>query len=839
MENHPHSQGGFITAAVAIDRDKNSHFALRWALENLPLKDNQIILIHVSIPQNLQHEGAVPKVGSSPTLAEMPQFFLPYRGLCARKRIHAKDVILLEPDVATALAEYISKNSLTTIVLGASNRSYITRAFRNLDVPSSLGKSAPDFCSVYAISKTRVLKIKSVSPNTTRQSSHIGYSPDTTSSADIYSWRSTTSETSSIDEGSQRMSIDTTHDMHTVSKNSSPLQSLTNSSEVLQMSPWEMRYGSKNPTPPYSADTSFESIHDMHSVSKNSSPLQSVTNSSEFLQMPPWERRYGCKNPTPPYMADTSYVSMQNTLQMNNLNLHLCNKESVFHSVSASSDLSDLTSFQSSNISFEPLDQPRTSDAARISTSSQAAGELEDELRRLRLELKQITLMYNAACKEAVTAREKVREIGQWKSEEARKLEEVEHSQEAALAIVEREKQKCKAAVEAAHKAQQMAEMESERRKRAELKFKFESQEKQKAMEALSRIEVRYRKYSIDEIEVATNCFSRSRKIGEGGYGSVFKATLSQTSVAIKVLRPDISQGQKQFQRELEVLSNLRHPNMVILVGACPEYGCLVYEYMENGSLEDRLCRKNNTPPIPWSTRFRIAAEIATALLFLHQTRPNPLVHRDLKPGNILLDRNYVSKISDVGLSRLVPPSLADNRTQYQVTAAVGTFCYIDPEYQQTGMLGTKSDIYSFGIILLQIITAMPAMGLTYIVERAIEKGQFTEILDQTVKDWPVEEALSLAKLALKCCELRKRDRPELDSVILPELERLRDLGLENEAKDGFNQMNLQYPSFQESLALSQENRSTNSEMQMENHRKYVSGFSGRTSSRITSETPD
>lgn len=218
---------------------------------------------------------------------------------------------------------------------------------------------------------------------------------------------------------------------------------------------------------------------------------------------------------------------------------------------------------------------------------------------------------------------------------------------------------------------------------------------------------------------------------------------------------------------------------------------------MENGSLEDRLCLKNDTPPIPWSTRFRIAAEIATALLFLHQTRPNPLVHCDLKPGNILLDRNYVSKISDVGLSRLVPSSLADNLTQYHMTAAVGTFCYIDPEYQQTGMLGTKSDIYSFGIILLQMITAKPAMGLAYIVERAIVKGQFTEILDQMVKDWPVEEALSLAKLALKCCELRKRDRPELDSVILPELERLRELGLENEAKDGFNPMNLQYPHFQ------------------------------------------
>jgi serine/threonine protein kinase len=217
---------------------------------------------------------------------------------------------------------------------------------------------------------------------------------------------------------------------------------------------------------------------------------------------------------------------------------------------------------------------------------------------------------------------------------------------------------------------------------------------------------------------------------------------------------------------------------MVLLLGACPEYGCLVYEFMDNGSLEDRLFRKGNTPPIPWESRFRIAAEIATALLFLHQTKPEPLVHRDLKPANILLDQSYLSKISDVGLARLVPPSLADNVTQYHMTAAAGTFCYIDPEYQQTGMLGVKSDVYSLGVMLLQIITARPPIGLSHHVEVAIKEGTFAKILDPTVTDWPVEEALSLAKIALKCCELRKRDRPNLASVLLPELNRLRDIGL-------------------------------------------------------------
>jgi serine/threonine protein kinase len=227
---------------------------------------------------------------------------------------------------------------------------------------------------------------------------------------------------------------------------------------------------------------------------------------------------------------------------------------------------------------------------------------------------------------------------------------------------------------------------------------------------------------------------------------------------------------------QIEVLSCMRHPNMVLLLGACPEYGCLVYEYMNYGSLEDRLCRRGKTLPIPWSIRFKIAADIATGLLFLHQAKPEPLVHRDLKPGNILLDHNFVSKISDVGLARLVPQSTADV-TQYRMTSTAGTFCYIDPEYQQTGMLTTKSDIYSFGILLLQIITARSPMGLTHHVEHAIERGSFQEILDPTVTGWPVEEALEFAKLALRCAELRKKDRPDLAKEILPELNRLRNLG--------------------------------------------------------------
>uniref|UniRef100_A0A7N0TAJ7 RING-type E3 ubiquitin transferase n=1 Tax=Kalanchoe fedtschenkoi TaxID=63787 RepID=A0A7N0TAJ7_KALFE len=417
-----------------------------------------------------------------------------------------------------------------------------------------------------------------------------------------------------------------------------------------------------------------------------------------------------------------------------------------------------------------------SNDSGRTSCSSENLDEVEAEMKRLKEELKHTMDMYSTACKEALTAKQKAMELSRWRLEEEKRLQEARLSEEAALAVAQKERVKCRAAVEAAQAHQKIAEIEAQKRLNVEMKALKSSEEMRKAISTFNNFDNRYRRYTIEEIEAATDFFSESRKIGEGGYGPVYKCYLDHTQVAIKVLRPDAAQGRAQFQQEIEVLSCIRHPNMVLLLGACPEYGCLVYEYMANGSLEDCLFQRGNTPPMPWQIRFRVAAEIATGLLFLHQTKPEPLVHRDLKPANILLDHNYSSKISDVGLARLVPPSVADSVTQYRMTSTAGTFCYIDPEYQQTGMLGVKSDVYSLGILLLQLITGKSPMGLTYHVENSIETGTFSEMLDPSVPDWPMEEALKYAKLALQCAELRRKDRPDLGGVVLPELNQLREL---------------------------------------------------------------
>ncbi|KAK3427911.1 hypothetical protein EUGRSUZ_F04037 [Eucalyptus grandis] len=385
--------------------------------------------------------------------------------------------------------------------------------------------------------------------------------------------------------------------------------------------------------------------------------------------------------------------------------------------------------------------------------------EVEAEMRRLKLELKQTMELYSTACKEALAAKQKEMEMHCWRLEEERRLEEARFAQEAALSIVEKERAKCKAAIDATDAAQKLAELEALRRANVEMKVLKSAEEMKKVLDSLNHSDARCRMYTIKEIEAATNSFDESYKIGEGGYGPVFKCYLDHTPVAVKVLRPDAAHGKSQFQQEVEVLSRIRHPNMVLLLGACPEHGCLVYEFMANGSLDD---------------------QVATGLMFLHQTKPEPLVHRDLKPGNILLGDNYVSKISDVGLARLVPPSVAENVTQYRMTSTAGTFCYIDPEYQQTGMLAVKSDVYSLGIVLLQLITGKPPMGVTHNGSTSIENGNFLDMLDPDVPNWPVEEAFCLAQLALQCAELRRKDRPDLGKVVFPELNRLRDFAEEN-----------------------------------------------------------
>ncbi|GJP48983.1 hypothetical protein CLOM_g8252 [Closterium sp. NIES-68] len=288
-----------------------------------------------------------------------------------------------------------------------------------------------------------------------------------------------------------------------------------------------------------------------------------------------------------------------------------------------------------------------------------------------------------------------------------------------------------------------------------------------------------------EEMKACTDNFSDARKIGEGGFGTVFLGTLHHTPVAVKVLKSrDHHKVQNEFRQEVAVLSRIQHPHVVMLLACCSSHFCLIYEYMAGGSLDERLRCAKGCSPLLWHSRLRIAAEVASALLVLHN-RPVPIVHRDLKPANILLDKNLVAKLADVGLARLMPAAddssgngNAVMRTYARESVAVGTFAYMDPEFQRTGEYGPKSDVYALGIVLLDLLTGLRPNAFEGLEDAVDDEDEdaLAALLDKTAGDWPVPLAMEIAKMALKCSEMRRRSRPDLATVVMPVLEKAREI---------------------------------------------------------------
>ncbi|KAI8006525.1 U-box domain-containing protein 35 [Camellia lanceoleosa] len=448
--------------------------------------------------------------------------------------------------------------------------------------------------------------------------------------------------------------------------------------------------------------------------------------------------------------------------------LDIVEEEDVGHPNSTVSSFRTLVTDNQSWIS----DQASISD---FSSDSPVNVNVNFELEKMRIELRHIRGMYAMAQSETFDASRKINDLHKHQLEDATKLNEINDKEAEAKQLATQEREKYEAAIKEVEHMRKCVEREAAQKKEAEIRASHDAKEKEKFENALLSSPQQYRKFEWEEIVSATSSFSDDLRIGMGAYGTVYKCSLHHTAAAVKVLHSKEAHRNKQFQQELEILSRIRHPHLLILLGACPDYGSLVYEYMENGSLEDRLLRKNNTPPIPWFERYRIAWEVASALVFLHNSNPQPIIHRDLKPANILLDRNFVSKIGDVGLSKMLESDPSVISTVCKDTGLVGTLSYIDPEYQRTGLISPKSDVYAFGMVILQLLTAKPAIALAHVVETAVDDGNFADLLDPEAGNWPIEETKELAELGLKCTELRRRDRPDLRDHVLPALERLKE----------------------------------------------------------------
>lgn len=286
--------------------------------------------------------------------------------------------------------------------------------------------------------------------------------------------------------------------------------------------------------------------------------------------------------------------------------------------------------------------------------------------------------------------------------------------------------------------------------------------------------------YSFAEVVEITNNFQT--EIGKGGFGMVYHGYLKDgTQVAIKMLSPSSSQGPREFQTEAELLMRIHHRNLATFVGYCDDDDklALIYEYMPNGNLKGYLSDKNSE--LSWEMRIRIAIDAAQGLEYLHHGCKPPVVHRDVKTTNILLGENLDAKIADFGLSKVFA---SDNDTNVETTV-MGTAGYLDPEYYNSQKLTEKSDVFSFGVVLLELITGQPAIirneetvHVIQWVKSELEQGNTESIIDKRLQDnFDVNSVYKALDVAMACTTSSSQQRATM-SYVLTELKQCLEIEL-------------------------------------------------------------
>ncbi|KAK2982987.1 hypothetical protein RJ640_001620 [Escallonia rubra] len=286
--------------------------------------------------------------------------------------------------------------------------------------------------------------------------------------------------------------------------------------------------------------------------------------------------------------------------------------------------------------------------------------------------------------------------------------------------------------------------------------------------------------FTYKQLHSATGGFGKSNVIGHGGFGLVYRGVLQDgRKVAVKLMDRAGRQGEEEFDVEVELLSRLSSPYLLALVGYCSEinHKILVYEFMANGGLQEHLYpisgSSASASKLDWETRLRIALEAAKGLEYLHEHVSPPVIHRDFKSSNILLDKSFHAKVSDFGLAKLG----SDKAGGHVSTRVLGTQGYVAPEYALTGHLTTKSDVYSYGVVLLELLTGRvpvdmkrpPGEGVlvSWALPQLTDRDKVVEIMDPTLEgQYSMKEVIQVAAIAAMCVQPEADYRPLMADVV-------------------------------------------------------------------------
>ncbi|KAK9936183.1 hypothetical protein M0R45_013040 [Rubus argutus] len=281
--------------------------------------------------------------------------------------------------------------------------------------------------------------------------------------------------------------------------------------------------------------------------------------------------------------------------------------------------------------------------------------------------------------------------------------------------------------------------------------------------------------FDLSTISAATQNFSDSNRLGEGGFGPVYKGVLSSgREIAVKRLRKNSDQGNEEFKNEVVVIAKLQHRNLVRILGYCvqDEEKMLIYEYLPNKSLDSFIFSETKRELLDWTRRLEIICGIARGILYLHQDSRLRIIHRDLKACNVLLDASMNPKIADFGMARI----FGTNQIEANTNRVVGTYGYMSPEYAMEGLFSVKSDVYSFGVLVLEIVSGKkntgyyhdnPDSNLVGHVWDLWKEGRASEIIDTSLgESYPIGEVLRCIQIALLCVQELANDRPTMSTIV-------------------------------------------------------------------------